>query len=298
MKRKLIAALTILTMILCSASYVLATDDKSIDKNDLQANDPQAIEEQIAQEKDFYLWQIDALIDSGYTYDEISKMTIEEVDKILTKDLNEEELARYNAAKEPGVKAIAATAPAGYTRVAIVPDGGGTDEYFHPSVNTTDSTIAGIVADAKLGCKKIFDTTYNYPSITYANYLSGEWGEDPGRENWCHEGIDIAHKVYTTAAAYSPRGNGVVTLSSTSGKYVNIWFPSLGVTMNFQHLNDIDGTGALLEGEPVDLMQFLGRQNTTDAHVHVQTCTHYKCTQVHSGRELNYECVKPYAYIK
>ncbi len=250
------------------------------------------------QEKNFYLWQIDVLIDSGYTYDEISKMTTEEVDKILTKGLNEEELASYNAAKESEAEAIAATPPAGYTIVATVPDGGGTNEYFNPAVNTTENTIASIIADAKLGCKKIFDTTYNYPNVTYANYLSGECGEDPGRESWCHEGVDLAHKVYAIAAAYSPRGNGVVTLSSTSGKYVNIWFPSLGVTMNFQHLNDLDSTGTLLEGQPVNLMQFLGRQNTTDAHVHVQTCTHNQCTQIHSGRELNYECVKPYAYIK
>ncbi|EHL06253.1 hypothetical protein HMPREF0322_03061 [Desulfitobacterium hafniense DP7] len=79
-------------------------------------NDPKAIEKQIAQEKNFYLWQIDALIDSGYVYDEISKMTVEEVDKILTKGLGEDELASYNAAKESEAKAATATPPAGYTK--------------------------------------------------------------------------------------------------------------------------------------------------------------------------------------
>ena len=80
-------------------------------------NDPQTIEQQIAQEKNFYLWQIDALIDSGYTYDEISKMTSEEVDKILTKGLNEEELASYNAAKESRAEATAETPSADYKRI-------------------------------------------------------------------------------------------------------------------------------------------------------------------------------------
>ncbi len=298
LKRKTTVLIISVIMVLCSVTFAYATDESA-----QEPTDPKAIEKNISEQKHFALFQIDALVDMGYTYDEISKMSLDQVNSILTKDLNAEELASYNAAitaikNGTSPDAILATPPAGYTHVAVVPDGGGTDEWFHPNVNTTESTISGIVTDAKAGARKIFNNySLNYPDIRYSYYICGEWGEDPGYENWCHEGVDLKNAVSPTAAVYSPI-SGVVSKSSTSGKYVNIYNSSLGITMNFQHLNNVDGTGKLLEGQPVSAGQFLGNQNTTDGHVHVQVCTHASCTSVHSGRDLTLVCIKPYQYIK
>ncbi len=298
MKRKIATMIISIIMVLCSMTFAYATDESA-----QKLTDPKAIEKNISEQKHFALFQIDALVDKGYTYDEISKMTLDQANSILTKELNAEELARYNTAitaikNGASPDSILSTPPSGYTCVASVPDGGGTDEWFHPNVNTTDSTISGIVSDAKAGARKIFkNSTLNYPNIQYSYYLCGEWGEDPGYENWCHEGVDLKNAVSPTAAAYSPI-SGVVSLSSTSGKYVNIYNSSLQITMNFQHLNNIDGTGALLEGKSVSSGQYLGNQNTSDGHVHVQVCSHPNCQSVHSGRDLTLNCIKPYQYIK
>lgn len=241
------------------------------------------------------LQQIDALIDNGYILSEIETLTPAQVDYILTKDLTAAEKEIYFNAKKI-ISIFATSAPAGYTKVASVPDNGGTDEWFHPNVNTTETTINTVVSGAKSIAKTIFNTTSTYPTIRYSYYLCGEWGEDAGRENWCHEGIDMRHTTSSTASVYSPI-SGYVSKSSTSGKYVNIYNENLGITVNIQHLDNVAGTGALVEGSYVSKGQFLGNQNTTDNHVHLQICTHSECTEVHSGRNLDLSCVRPDLYI-
>lgn len=243
------------------------------------------------------LWQVDSMVDRGYIPEEIAEMTSEQVDEILTRDLDEEGKAAYYQKKADTMALSAkATAPSGYTYIENVPDNGGSAEWFHPDVNTTESTINSVVAGAKSIAQTIFKTTASYSTICYSYYLCGEWGEDTGRENWCHEGIDMQHTTKTTAAVYSPI-SGYVSKSSTSGKYVNIYNAALGITVNIQHLNNLDGTGTLVEGSYVEAGQYLGNQNTTDCHVHLQVCTHTECTVVHSGRDLNLECERPDLYL-
>lgn len=289
MKRKTLGLIIAMLFITSSLSFAIAQDES------FKKDDALATEQNISTQKGFSMFQIDALIDKGYTYDEISEMSIETVNNILTKDLDMDEIAKYNAANEKNL-GITATAPNEYTCVASVPDGGGTNEWFHPNANTTENTISNIVNSAKAGAQNIFDSSYTYPNLRYSYYLFGEWGEDPGYENWCHEGVDMKHAVTSTASVYSPI-SGVVSKSSSSGKYVNIYNSSLGITMNFQHLNDVQGTTTLAEGEPVEAGQYLGKQNTTDQHVHVQVCSHSNCTSVHSGRDLTLNCISPYSYI-
>ena len=67
---------------------------------------------------------------------EIETLTPAQVDYILTKDLTAAEKEIYFNAKKI-ISIFATSAPAGYTKVASVPDNGGTDEWFHPNVNTT-----------------------------------------------------------------------------------------------------------------------------------------------------------------
>jgi len=114
----------------------------------------------------------------------------------------------------------------------------------------------------------------------------------------------LKNALTPTASVYSSIA-GIVTKSSTSGKYVSIYNSDLGITMNFQHLNNIDGTGVLLEGQRVVHLQKLGNQNTTNGHIHIQVCNDGsvdnqsgKCTTIHSGSNLDLVCIKPYQYIK
>lgn len=263
--------------------------------NDLIYMNTAQQEQQIASRIGVSSQQVDALMDRGYMLEEIERMTPEIVDSILTAGLTAEELAHYYRARNGNsAYALTATAPSGYTKVVTVPNSGGSNEWFHPDVDTTEDTIDEVVSGAESIAERVFDSTTN--TIRSSYYLCGEWGEDPGYENWCHEGIDMQNRTVSTASVYSPI-SGYVSKSSTSGKYVNIYNEELGITVNFQHLNNVDGTGDLVEGSYVEEGQYLGNQNTTDNHVHMQVCTHTECTSVHSGRDLTLHCERPDWYF-
>lgn len=251
-----------------------------------------SLEQKIANKLDISLEIVDALIDKGFILEEISNMSKPQISKILSDNpilLNSlNNISLWKSA----INATKSTAPTGYTLVSYVPNGGGSDEWFHPNATTTSSNINTICGYAKTLAHKVFKTNLDFPSIRYSYYLFGEWGET-GYENWCHEGVDLKHATNSTANVYSTI-SGVVTKSSTSGGYVNIYSSEFNKTVNFQHLSGVDGTGKLLEGEYVNAGDFLGRQNTNDNHVHTQVCSHFSCTTIHSGRDLNLICVKPY----
>lgn len=317
MKKKLIICMLSVALLLsCSLSYALAeTPQDTIEYSDIEEAiaeieksiselDYRAIEEGISEKTGLTLWQIDALIDSGITYDAIGKMTLDEANDILTKDLNKEELEQYYLALEEQL--LRAIHPDGYTGVANVPEAGGSDEWFHPNANTTENTISSTVVLARLAANKVFygntGTNYSYPNLLYTYYLFGEWGEIPGRENWCHEGLDMVNNLDSTAAAYaSGPASGVVVYSSTSGKMVSIYYAGINKTINYQHLNNIDGTGVLREGQTVQPYQYLGNQNTTDKHVHVQVMDGRVegaiSLNYYSGQDLNLQSIIPYSYV-
>ena len=59
-----------------------------------------ALEESISKKTGLTLWQIDALVDSGYRYDEIAQMDVETANQILTGNLTDDEKAHYYKALE------------------------------------------------------------------------------------------------------------------------------------------------------------------------------------------------------
>lgn len=291
-KRNICLFIVMIQILTCPIMAAGVAQKKS---NDLTYTNTAQLEQQIARRIGVSSQQVDALMDRGYMLEEIEHMTPEIVDSILTVGLTAEELASYYRTRNgSSAYALTATAPSGYTKVVTVPNGGGSNEWFHPDVDTTEDTIDEVVLGAESIAERVFDSTTN--TIRSSYYLCGEWGEDPGVENWCHEGIDMQNRTVSTANVYSPI-SGYVSKSSTSGKYVNIYNEELGITVNFQHLNNVDGTGDLVEGSYVEEGQYLGNQNTTDNHVHMQVCTHTECTSVHSGRDLTLHCERPDWYF-
>jgi len=249
-------------------------------------------------------FQVDALIDSGYIAEEILRLSPTQVDKILLRDLTPAESARYRAAVEAfqaGDRAVPTSSVEltvnpieDWPCVSVVPDGGGYNEYFHPNSNTNESNIAAKVGYAKTGCRRLFKVSYNYPSIRYSYYLHGEWGEDPGKETHVHEGVDLRNAVTSAAPVYCI-WSGTVTHVNPTLKRVNIALSGCSATMNYQHVTGI----SVSLGQQVYYGQQLGTQSTTDAHVHVQVCSHSNCGVVHSSTDAGMvlTCVSPYFWL-
>jgi len=174
--------------------------------------------------------------------------------------------------------------------VAVVDGGdGGYDEYFHqnvyiPNVNAYDCPMAEAIASYMFYNGGI-RATYN---------LWGEWGEC-SNPTYIHEGVDIKCTTDSTSAvrALSP---GLVVYIDREDKFLNVYDSNLGITVNYQHLSDIpeDFTAYSTTISKGDL---IGYQNTTDNHIHFQTCNHYQCTSVHTCYGDTLTCIRPYYYL-
>lgn len=266
--------------------------------------------------------QISMLIGPEYGYDkeEVLNMTMDEVDYILTKEMSYGQMEIYykHIAPRP-LKEYRDEFPRGYFPVFTIktsgycsicgytPDvslnwthltatsGYSGDGCFHPQSGLTDSNINNRCWYAKLLAMDIFGQSSS-SGLLYDYYMHGE-NYGATHPDWAHEGNDMAY--YNGAPVISPI-KGIVTHSSISNNRVSIYNKDLGITMNFQHLSNVDGLGDLLEGEEVVVGQFLGNQNSGDGHVHVQVCScnssTYGCDQVHSGRNLDLTCIQPYTY--
>lgn len=248
---------------------------------------------------------ITTLTNMGYTYEELKSMNRKELIDILKQSISFEEINKndisssslslnseenYVIDENGGVIIFASyTRPSNFIGL-VVPGNGTSVQYFHPGTNYTTSNIQSIVNSAANAGRYIFNTNTDTLRTNY--FLWGEFDSGLGT----HKGVDLKNATNSTAAVRSPI-TGTVVRSSISGKYINIAINN-GCTINFQHLNNITGTTTLLEGKPVSLDQYLGNQNTTDGHVHVQVCAHPNCTTIHSS--TNYttlDTISPYSFF-
>lgn len=246
---------------------------------------PQNETEQFATDQNLSVEVVDALMDSGYHFDEIQQMTIEEMDNIL------QSRGYYSGSAIVNGKIVIPTMYAspipGCTFVASVPFGGGNDEWFHPEADTTEDNISEIVYTAGTLAQDIFGK--NILLLDYSYYLYGEWGETGALANAYHEGIDMKLSNGQDAAVYSPV-NGTVCRVTTTG--MNITFGDY--TLNIQHVTPVDG---LQVGDTITRGSLIGTEDTSESHVHAQICQTKSCTAIHSGRNTTMECIRPYQVI-
>lgn len=326
MEKRNICTYLILAVCLClsmTSVYAFTNETDPLKNVDIYDFDEKELRVQkIAKDAGLHRNQVVELFALGYTEDKIRMMDMEEADKILTEGMSYEELSMYythiaprafseyvdkfpNDYFPPQSKSVNGyCADCGYTpsskvnwNHATATGGYGGDGCFHEDSGTIQSNINSKCYYAKMLAMYIFNVTSS-SNLGFDYYLFGE-NYGAAHPDWAHEGVDMKYR--TGAEVRSPI-RGVVTYSSTSKKQVNIYDPDRGITMNFQHLNDIDGTGDLSEGSQVTRGQILGKQNSTDGHVHVQVCDHKNnnkgCTVVHSGQDSNVilDCIEPYGY--
>ncbi|WP_040411957.1 hypothetical protein [Desulfosporosinus sp. OT] len=225
--------------------------------------------------------QIDALGDMGFMPEEIVSLDTENI-----KDKLKDTEIPFTTSVLPSVT-TSATPPSGYHCVNQVPDNGGTDEWFHPNVDVSTAAVDFYVEASKYAAKYIFNDT-SLSNLRYSYYLWGEWGED-ANTTWCHEGVDLQY-VPNNNRAVRLNMKGNVTYSD--GYYLNVYDPILKVTYNYQHLTNMP---TFTVGQYLTVGTIIGYQNPGDAHVHTQVESGNCGTTIYSGRDLNLQCIEPYA---
>lgn len=325
--RRLLASF--LTLVLCSVISISASASDNMVLGELDADEQILFE--LADDSGLHRNQVVLLRQQGYTDDVISKLSLAEADAILTENMDYEELSMYytHIAPRPFDEYkdffpedffvtqtdLATLSPyalnaycslCGYTPSSAVNwthcsssmTGFNADGCFHEDSGTTNSNINTLCYHAKMLAMKIFKQTSS-ASLNYDYYMFGE-NYGATHSDWAHEGIDMQY--YAGASVYAPI-SGVVVYSSSSKGQVNIYNENLGITMNFQHLSGVAGTTTLKEGQTVAQGQFLGYQNSSDNHVHVQVCDGSCevngdgiCEHVHSGQDTQLLCDAPYGY--
>lgn len=264
--------------------------------------------------------QVILLQHEGYSDEDILGFSKEEADAILTKGMDNEAKSFYYAqiaqrpfdeykdlfpndffpAEENSInRAGVYCSKCGYTPSpkatwthATATGGFTADGCFHDDTGTTNDNINTKCYYAKLLAMKAFGVSSS-SGLLFDYYMFGE-NMSADHPDWAHEGNDMQY--YHGASVYSPI-SGVVSYSSASKGQVNIYNSDMGITMNFQHMSGVDGTGKLLEGKTVAEGQFLGYQSNNQAgasHLHIQVCNHKNCTTVHSGQDVDLLCVSPY----
>lgn len=328
MKKRIFSIITVVTIIIAfSFSIALADNNLSTKLNEEEINIYNFDEEELklqklAKETELHRNQVAELLIMGYSEDEIKNMDANKADEILTKDMNYEEMEVYftHVAPRPFSEYINLfpknyfpeneTITRGYCPYCgYTPDSSvdwnhatATSGYngfgcFHEDCGTTQNNINSKCYYAKMLGMYIF----NVATSSVLNFDYYMFGENYGASepDWAHEGVDIKYIDGNGNPVRSPI-SGVVTVSSISNDWVSIFNEDLGITMNFQHLDNIDGLGDLKEGEEVTRGQYLGDQNYSEGHVHVQVCTHDAdgdgCAIIHSGRDTSLLCVEPYGY--
>lgn len=93
--------------------------------------------------------QMKGLRQRGYTYEEIAEMDNKTIESIV--------------GSVSLLSASNANPPEGYQYVAEVPDGGGTNEYFHPDVSVTTNQLNWYVSASKEFTKHIYNMSSNPP---------------------------------------------------------------------------------------------------------------------------------------
>lgn len=315
MKNKKKFLMLIVCIIMCfSFTSALASNDSDTIIDIYNFDEAELKLQEIAEKTGFHRNQVAELLAKGYSEKEIGRMNLVEVDEILTENMSDDELNMYYSHIAPRVDnnslaplEILSTgycSICGYTPSPLVnwshataTSGYNGNGCFHENSGTTQSNIDSKCYYAKMLGMYIFNVSTS-SVLDFDYYMFGE-NYGSSHPDWAHEGVDLKYINGNGNPVRSPI-TGVVTVSSISNKWVSIYSEDLGITMNFQHLDNIDGLGDLSEGETVTRGQYLGDQSSTDGHVHVQVCTHNSstvgCATIHSGRDTVLSCEEPYGY--
>ncbi|HHY42658.1 MAG TPA: M23 family metallopeptidase [Thermoanaerobacterales bacterium] len=231
--------------------------------------------------------QMKGLRQRGYTYEEIAEMDNKTIESIV--------------GSVSLLSASNANPPEGYQYVAEVPDGGGTNEYFHPDVSVTTNQLNWYVSASKEFTKHIYNMSSNPPIGTYSYYLYGEWdgvtvdplGEYDGIPGGTHEGVDVKHT--TAGKTVISATEGVVIRCDPGGSldgYVQIYDDYLNETITYMHVSNTE----LREGHEVDTETVLGIQSKKLNHVHFQAYD-AENTSIPSGKDDVLYCRIPYGFM-
>jgi len=247
---------------------------------------------QLLQKKNLTSKQMELLGNLGYTYNQISLMSKNELDKIISK--------YSDATGELGIMATTYTA---YTKpIPYHGSSPGETTYFESSVYVSDDAIMGYCEDAMNVAEWVFSKAYNYASsqstqnIRFSYFLFGE--KSPG----IHEGLDVQDQQETHRAISSATPGNVVGTPGGAYGIVKVYDPVLSETIVYMHMVNIPT--ALLNGTDKDitLNERLGYQgdaglNDGRYHLHLQALDGYWTGTVPLGDNYTLVSRIPYWYL-
>jgi len=218
--------------------------------------------------------KIDTLRNLGFGYPEMLKLDSSTINKIFSPDVT-----------------IQSSPPPGYQYVETVPDGGGTDEWFHPDVDVDQNSINWYVDASKQCAKALFDES-DTSKLDYSYYLYGEWDSSIGT----HEGVDMDHSNGHGRPVKTVTPGEVIRIVSSLGA-VQIYDDYLEETITYMHMQDIDDYVAV--GDIVSVGDVIGEQGSVGAygaHVHFQAYDG-RSYSIPSGRDNDLLCRIPYGFM-
>ena len=238
-------------------------------KNKLTAN----LKEKISKKKISEI-QLRSLNNLGYTYEEIADMDIATVEA-LTGDVT------------------IMAAPPGYVGPVTVPDGGGTNEYFHPSVAVDINSLNWYVSASKQYAQYHFNEYSNpLPSaLRWSYYLYGEWDNI----HLTHEGVDVRHTngrpVRNVTGNDSHKGLVIKTGPELVG-FVQVYDAYLNQTITYMHI----GIPTVQPNQQITKGMQIGTQSVRDGHTHFQAFDGYS-TRIPAAKYNTLECRIPYGFM-
>ncbi len=219
-----------------------------------------------------------------YTYEEIAKLDKKYLDSLFSNS---------------NLKSVA-TSPNNYINVSSVPDGGGTNNYFNPSVQTGSSYLNHYVGVAKGFNKHIFSLSSNPTYGTYSYYLFGEWDGvtvDPeglvGSPGGTHEGVDLKNAV--SGKPVRSGTNGIVKAKNTGGSlygYITMYDSRMNKSFTYMHVSNT----TVSDNQEITTVTPLGIQSALN-HVHFQVMKN-NTLSIPSGKDDNISCFLPYLYME
>lgn len=193
--------------------------------------------------------KVNQLNNRGYTYAEIADMDTETVENLL------------------GPVTIM-SAPAGYNGPVTVPDGGGSNEYFHWNVSVDASALDWYASASKMYAQYHFDEYSNpLPSnLRWSYYLYGEWDDS----KLTHQGVDVQHSngrpVKNVIGNSLFKGEVIAATGTSLNGYVQVYDSYLDVTVTYMHI----GTPKVSRGQYILAGEVIGSQSSSTGHTHFQ----------------------------
>ncbi len=160
------------------------------------------------------------------------------------------------------------SAPSGFIGPVTVPDGGGSDEYFHWYVPVDSSSLNWYCSASKEYAQYIYNEYSNpLPAVlTWSHYLYGEWDD----VHQTHQGVDVWHNngtpVRNVTGNNSYKGEVIDTSTTSLGGYVQVYDSYLDETITYMHI----GTPAVSRGQFITAGTQIGYQSSSYGHTHFQ----------------------------